>query len=103
MNNVMLAAAVLLLASCAHVAVQDIGHGQHSLTASAPSGGYDGSREEAIEEANEYCAKAAQNAVIDGFFDKSALGPNGEHSSSIIFRCATQPPKGHEFGTPLTH
>jgi hypothetical protein len=29
--------------------------------------------------------------VIDGFFDKPELGPHGEHTSSIIFKCA-QPP-----------
>jgi hypothetical protein len=80
-------AAILLLAGCTHVQVQDMGNGQHSLTATAPSGGFDGSHEEAIEEANDFCHRAGQQPLIDGFFDKSALGPVGEHTSSIIFRC----------------
>jgi len=64
-----------------------MGNGQHSLTATAPSGGFDGSREEAIEQANDFCRRSGQQAIIAGFYDKSALGPLGEHTSSIIFRC----------------
>jgi hypothetical protein len=82
-----IAVIVTLLAGCTHVQVQDMRNGQHSLSATAPSGGFDGSREQAIEEANDFCHKSAQQAVIDGFYDKSALGPLGEHTSSIIFRC----------------
>lgn len=78
---------VAVLAGCTHVPVQNMGNGQHSLTATAPSGGFDGSREEAIEEANDFCHKSGQQAVIDGFYDKSALGALGEHTSSLIFRC----------------
>jgi len=44
--------------------------------------------EEAIEEANDYCGKVHQQPVIDGFYDKPELGPHGEHTSSIIFKCA---------------
>jgi hypothetical protein len=82
-----LTALLALLVGCTHVQVQDVGNGQHSLSATAPSGGFDGSREEAIEEANDFCHRSGQQAVIDGFYDKSALGPLGEHTSSIIFRC----------------
>jgi len=83
-----LAAVVVLVAGCTHhPQVQEMGNGQHSLTATAPSGGFDGSREEAIEEANDFCHRSGQQPVIDGFYDKSALGPLGEHTSSIIFRC----------------
>jgi len=67
--------------------VQELGNGQHSLTATAPSGGFDGSREEAIEQADDFCRQSGQQTIIDGFYDKSALGPLGEHTSSIIFRC----------------
>ena len=80
---------LLAVAGCAHTHVADMGSGQHSLTAVAPSGGYDGSHEEAIEQANDYCHKSRQQAVIDGFYDKPELGPHGEHTSSIIFECAT--------------
>ena len=83
-----LATVVTLLAGCTHAPVQDMSNGQHSLSATAPSGGFDGSREEAIEAANDFCQRSGQQAVIDGFYDKSALGPLGEHTSSIIFRCA---------------
>jgi hypothetical protein len=83
-------AVVALLVGCAssNVQVQDMGNGQHSLTATAPSGGFAGSHEEAVEQANDYCGRSGQQAVIDGFYDKSALGAEGEHTSSIIFRCA---------------
>jgi hypothetical protein len=82
-----LAAIVALLVGCTHAAVQDMRNGQHSLSATARSGGFDGSREEAIEQANEFCRRSGQQPIIDGFYDKSALGPLGEHTSSIIFRC----------------
>jgi hypothetical protein len=90
MNAAILATvpALLVLAGCEHAQVADMGSGQHSLTAVAPSGGYDGSHEEAIEEANDYCRKSRQQPVIDGFYDKPELGPHGEHTSSIIFKCA---------------
>ena len=82
-------AAVLLLAGCAHgrPQVQEMGNGQHSLTATASSGGFSGSREEAVERANDFCARTGQQPAIDGFYDKPELGPLGEHTSSIIFRC----------------
>lgn len=82
---------VLTVAGCGHTQVADMGGGQHSITAVAPSGGYDGSHEEAIQEANDYCHKFHQQAAIDGFYDKPALGPHGEHTSSIIFKCAAPP------------
>jgi hypothetical protein len=82
-----IAVLIALLGGCTHLQVQDMGNGQHSLSATAPSGGFDGSREAAIQDANDFCNRSGQQAVIDGFFDKSALGPLGEHTSSIIFRC----------------
>jgi len=85
-------AATMLLAGCAHQPpVQDMGSGQHSLTASSSTAGYYGSREEAVEQANDYCGKSGQRAVTAGFFDKAEIGPHGEHTTSIIFTCA--PPK----------
>jgi hypothetical protein len=82
-------AATLLLAGCEHQRpVQDMGSGQHSLTATSSSGGYYGSREEAVEQANDYCAKSGQRAVTAGFYDKAEIGPHGEHTTSVIFTCA---------------
>lgn len=68
--------------------VLDLGQGRHSLNATSPSGGFYGSHEGAVELANEFCGKSHQPAVIDGFYDKSEIGPKGEHTSSIFFRCA---------------
>jgi hypothetical protein len=78
------------LLGCAQPQVQDMRNGQHSLSATAPSGGYSGSREAAIERANDYCARSGQQAVIAGFYDKPQLGAAGEHTSSLIFSCAPQ-------------
>lgn len=85
------AVAVLPILGCAHVAVRDLDHGRHALTAVASSGGYSGSHEEAIEEANEFCAHSRQTAVIERFDDSPAIGPQGEHTSSAVFRCAPAP------------
>lgn len=84
-------AILVLLSACARTAlpVQDMSNGQHSLTATADSGGTDGSHEEAIEEANDYCRKRGQQTVIGSFYDKAELGARGEHTSTIIFSCST--------------
>jgi hypothetical protein len=73
---------------CAHTAVRDLDDGRHVLTAVASSGGYSGSHEEAIEQANEFCAHSRQTAVIERFDDSPAIGPQGEHTSSAVFSCA---------------
>jgi hypothetical protein len=78
----------LAAAGCSHLKVADLGGGHRSLTAVSPSGGYSGSHEEAIEEANDYCRGSRQAAVIDHFEDQSRIGPKGEHSSRIFFSCA---------------
>lgn len=65
-----------------------MGNGRHSLTVTAPSAGYYGSREEAVEQANDFCSRQGQAAVTDGFYDRTELGPEGEHTSTILFRCA---------------
>ena len=81
---------LVLLGACAHttVPVQDLSNGQHSLTATAVSGGTDGSHEEAVEEANDYCRRSGQQAVIGSFYDKAEVGAQGEHTSTIIFSCS---------------
>jgi hypothetical protein len=78
---------LLMLAGCHHPQVLNMQNGQHSITATAPSGGFSGSREQAIEQANDYCAHAHQQAELAGFFDKSELGAKGEHTSTLIFNC----------------
>jgi hypothetical protein len=82
-------AAALLLSGCEHpLPVENMGGGQHSLTATSSSAGYYGSREEAVEQANDYCGRSGQRAVTAGFYDKPDIGPHGEHTTSIIFTCA---------------
>jgi hypothetical protein len=80
-------AALLLLAACAHVDVRDMGNGRHSLVAVSHSGGYYGSHEEAFELANDYCSRHRQTAVIENFEDKPGAGPQGEHTSTLVFTC----------------
>ena len=83
-----LAAAAVLVLGCAHETVRDLGDGRHALTAVASSGGYAGSHEQAVDEANEFCRHSQQTAVIERFEDSPTLGPLGEHTSSAVFTCA---------------
>jgi hypothetical protein len=78
----------LLLAACAHLEVQDLGDGRHSLVAVSSSGGYYGSHEEAFERATDYCSRYHQTAVIESFDDKPGVGLQGEHTSRLVFTCA---------------
>jgi hypothetical protein len=79
---------VLLLVACAHLQVQDLGSGRHSLVAVSTSGGYYGSHEEAVELANDYCARYHQTAVVESFDDEPGVGLQGEHTSRLTFTCA---------------
>jgi len=91
MRNAILGGA-LLLAGCAHTSqVQDAGNGMHSVTASANWGGYTGSREETIAQANDFCAKSAQTAAIQAFEDKPGVSPKGELTSTLTFTCTARP------------
>lgn len=76
------------LCACTQQPVVDVGNGRYALVAVSASGGYAGSHEEAIERANDYCGRFHQQAVIDGFDDQPQLGPQGEHTSSVVFICA---------------
>src|SRR5215469_2753855 len=85
-------ATMLLLAGCAHTShVQDAGDGMHSVTASANWGGYTGSREETIAQANDFCAKSGQTAAIENFEDKPGLNDRGEQTTTLTFRCTARP------------
>ena len=76
------------LCACTQQPVADVGNGRYALVAVSSSGGYAGSHEEAIERANEYCDRFHQQAVIDGFDDQPQVGPQGKHTSSVVFICA---------------
>src|SRR6516164_3923749 len=85
-------AGVLLLAGCAHTShVQDLGNGMHAVTASANWGGYTGSREETISQANDFCDKSRQTVAIESFEDKPGVSAKGEQTSTLNFRCTTRP------------
>jgi hypothetical protein len=85
-------ASLLPLVGCAHtVHVQDLGNGLHAVTASANLGGYTGSREETIAQANDFCAKSKQTAAIESFEDKPGVSAKGEQTSTLSFRCAARP------------
>jgi hypothetical protein len=85
-------AAVFLMAGCTHTSsVQDTGNGMHSITAAADWGGYTGSREEAIAQANEYCARSDRTASIDRFEDHPGVTAKGEQTSTMVFTCVVRP------------
>ena len=80
----------VVLAACEHQPpVQEMSNGEFSLTATSSSSGYGGSRRLAVQKANTYCGRSGQRAATASLSDKAELGPNGEHSSTIIFTCAT--------------
>ncbi len=82
---------VWLLCGCAdNHHVKDLGNGMHSVTASANWGGYTGSREETIAQANDFCGKGRM-ASIQGFEDKPGSSPKGEQTSTLTFTCAERP------------
>lgn len=79
----------VLLTACEHQPpVQEMSNGQFSLTATSSSGGYHGSRAVAVQKANTYCERSGRRATTANLDDKTELGPNGEHSTTIIFTCA---------------
>jgi hypothetical protein len=83
---------LLLVAGCAHTShVQDLGNGTHTVTASANLGGYTGSREETIAQANDFCGESHQTAAIQNFEDKPGAGPKGEQTSTLTFTCTAKP------------
>jgi hypothetical protein len=85
-------ASALLLAGCAQSGhVQDLGNGLHAVTASANLGGYTGSREETIAQANDFCAESGQTAAIESFEDKPGVTAKGEQTSTLSFRCTARP------------
>src|SRR5215469_4210536 len=85
-------ATVLLLSGCAHTShVQDLGNGMHSVTASANWGGYTGSREETIAQANDFCDKSGQTAAIESFDDKPGVTAKGEQTTTLNFKCTARP------------
>ena len=53
---------------------------------------YTGSREEAIAQANDYCARSDRTASIDHFEDHPGVTAKGEQTSTMVFTCGVRPP-----------
>ena len=83
-----LLAAALLASGCAQVRAQDLPDGRHVLTAAAKSGGYALSRQQARDDATEYCERSRQRALIEGYEDLPAAGLEAEHVSRVTFSCS---------------
>jgi hypothetical protein len=77
---------ILALLGCSHLRVQELGDGRYSLTVATPSAGSAGSHEQAVDEADEYCARSSQSAVVESFDDQPA-GLEGQHATRVIFTC----------------
>jgi hypothetical protein len=75
-----------LLSGCAGQAVTDAGAGRHSLTASSTHGVL-AARERAEKLANRYCAGSGQQALIEGFDDRTLGGVVGDPTTSVVFSC----------------
>jgi metal-dependent hydrolase (beta-lactamase superfamily II) len=84
-------ATILLVAGCSHSEVRDAGNGMHAVTDTAAWGGYTGSHEENIEQANAFCARSGQQAVIESFQDNPGVGPKGQETSTMVFGCGARP------------
>ncbi len=74
-----------LLTGCAHVEALAIGNGNYSLTATAQLG-FGSSRQEAVDDANEFCAKQHKSAIVTSFSDAGPQAFVG-YSTSVVFRC----------------
>jgi hypothetical protein len=77
---------LLMLSACAGQEVNDAGGGRHSLTATSTHGVL-AARERAEKLANRYCARSGQQAVVEGFDDKTLGGVVGDPTSSVVFTC----------------
>jgi hypothetical protein len=79
--------ALALLAGCAYVPIQDLPDGSHAVIATAKSGGYTVSRDQALEDANDYCARERKRALVESYDDLPAAGLDAPHSSRLNFSC----------------
>jgi hypothetical protein len=87
---------IVALVGCGHVPVQELGDGRYSLTVVTASEGYAGSHEQAVEEADDYCARSRQSVAVESLDDKPAAGLEGKHATSVIFTC-TAPSQPRSF------
>jgi hypothetical protein len=77
---------LLMVSACAGQAVSDAGVGRFSVTATSANGVV-AARERAVKLANRYCARSAQQAVVESFDDVRLGGVVGDPTSSVVFTC----------------
>jgi len=78
--------AVGLLVGCANTpTATEIGESNYTLTATAQLG-FGSSRQEAADDAKEFCEQRNKKAIIRNFSDMPPIGLVG-YSTSIIFTC----------------
>jgi hypothetical protein len=77
---------LLLLSACASHEVSDAGAGRHNVTASSTHGVL-AAREQAVKQANRYCARSGLRAVVESFEDTRLGGVVGDPTSSAVFTC----------------
>jgi hypothetical protein len=83
-----IAVAALASAGCSSARIQDLPDGRHSVLATASSGGYTISRQQAMQDASDYCERARQHLDVQSFDDLPASGLDGPHSSRLFFTCS---------------
>jgi hypothetical protein len=83
-----IAVIALAFAGCSSARIQDLPDGRHAVTGTAGSGGYTVSRQQATQDAAEYCERSRQHVDVQSFDDLPAAGLDGPHSSRLFFTCS---------------
>jgi hypothetical protein len=78
----------LALAACSSARIRDLPDGRHTVIATASSGGYTVSRQQAMQDASDYCERSRQHLDVQSFDDLPASGLEGPHSSRLFFTCS---------------
>ena len=81
-----LIAGLLMLSACSSQPGVEAGSGRHGVTATSTHGVL-AAREQAVRQANRYCARSGQRAVVESFDDKTLGGVIGDPTSSVVFTC----------------
>jgi hypothetical protein len=77
---------LLALSACASQNVMDVGAGRHSVTATSTKG-LPAARAEAVKQANRYCARNGQRAIVESTENERLAGILSDPSISVVFTC----------------
>jgi len=77
---------LLILGGCSGQKVVDAGPGRYSVTATSTHGVL-AARDRAVKQANRYCGRSGQQAVVRSFDDQRLAGVIGDPTSSVVFTC----------------